>query len=202
MALRLITDAPTDGDVEDALDDQESSAPSDQELIIRCQQRDGVAWELLVGRYERLVYAVALRNGLSPEDAADVTQTTFVALLGSLEGLRDTTRLASWLMTVSRRNAWRVRDRASTVSLVAEVPEGASADAIAEWDALADLYDGLNALDSKCRELLTSLYLDPEEPSYAEIASRLGRAAGGIGPLRGRCLQRLRSIMEGDVRSA
>lgn len=41
-----------------------------------------------------------------------------------------------------------------------------------------------------------SLYLDPDQPGYAEIAARMGRSIGGIGPLRGRCLDKLRRLLE------
>ena len=68
-------------------------------------------------------------------------------------------------------------------------------DPLADWATLTTLHDALSELGGTCRELLLALYFDPEEPSYAEIAERFGRAIGGIGPLRGRCLERLRAIM-------
>jgi DNA-directed RNA polymerase specialized sigma24 family protein len=47
-----------------------------------------------------------------------------------------------------------------------------------------------------CRKLLTALYLDESEPSYAEVSRRLGTPVGSIGPTRARCLQRLRAVLE------
>ncbi len=46
----------------------------------------------------------------------------------------------------------------------------------------------------------TSSISTPDEPSYAEIATRMGRSIGGIGPLRGRCLERLRGMIGDDFR--
>src|SRR5580658_4394792 len=46
---------------------------------------------------------------------------------------------------------------------------------------------------------LLALYFDPAEPSYAQVARRLGRSAGGIGPMRARCLQRLRALLGEDA---
>ena len=46
--------------------------------------------------------------------------------------------------------------------------------------------------------LLLALYFDPAAPSYSEIAERMGRAIGGIGPMRARCLERLRCLVEED----
>ena len=50
----------------------------------------------------------------------------------------------------------------------------------------------------------STLYLptwedDPASPSYAIIAERFGRSIGGIGPMRARCLQRLRVLLGEDA---
>lgn len=180
---------------------QAAPTPSDAELLRRCRERDAAAWDQLVTRYERLVYSVALRNGLNADDAADVTQTTFVALIDSLDRLRDEERLASWLMTVARRQAWRLRNLARRSVSLDQVPE-ASEDPLEDWATMTALHDALGVLGGTCRELLLALYFDPDEPSYAELAERLDRSIGGIGPLRGRCLEKLRGILDEEVCSA
>lgn len=173
--------------------------PSDAELLERCRNRDSNAWDELVSRYERLIYSVALRNGVSAEDAADITQTTFVELIDSLDRIRDTDRLASWLMTVARRQAWRTRSAARRTQPTDELLAGVD-DPFSDWGTLTVLHDGLATLGGPCRELLQALYFDTDEPSYAEIAGRLNRSIGGIGPMRGRCLKRLREIIGEDSR--
>ncbi|MFP5281979.1 MAG: RNA polymerase sigma factor [Actinomycetes bacterium] len=168
---------------------------ADADLIQRCGKGDAEAWDLLVSRYERLVFSVALRNGLDREDAADVTQNTFLALLDSVDTLRQEDRLASWLMTVARRQAWRARRRAAgSRDAVGLAPS--AADSLQEWERLVWLHSGLQRLGRPCRDLLQALYFDPNQPAYADIARRLGRAVGTIGPMRARCLQRLRSILD------
>lgn len=170
---------------------------TDADLLRRCRRRDAEAWNLLVARYERLVYTVALRNGLNAEDAADVTQSAFVALVDSLDRIRDDEKLASWLMTVARRQAWRTRNLSRrTTSL--EVAAEATSDPFADWATVAALHDALATLGGTCRELLLALYFDQDAPSYAEIARRFGRSIGGIGPLRGRCLDKLREILRDE----
>lgn len=176
---------------------RQPNGPTDSELLERCRHKDADAWALLVTRYERLVYAVARRNGLPDDDAADVTQVTFLNLLESLDKVRDGARLASWLMTVARRHSWRARDlRRRDVGLDA-VPE-LTEDPLENWDAIVALHQSLALLGNPCRDLLEALYLDPDGPSYAEVARRFGRAVGGIGPLRGRCLEKLHAILEAD----
>lgn len=169
--------------------------PTDAQLLDRCRAGDGGAWDEIVRRYERLTFSVALRNGLTREDAADVTQIAFVSLLDSLGRLREDERLASWLMTVARRQSWRIRNASRRFSPMEQVPEESS-DPVTDWETTTVLHDALADLGDPCRELLVALYFEAEEPSYAEIADRMGRAIGGIGPMRGRCLAKLRQIIE------
>lgn len=168
---------------------------TDAALLDECRRGSSQAWDTLVARYERLIYSVALRNGLNSDDAADVTQQTFLALLESINHLREESRLASWLMTVARRQAWHQRERVGRETSLQAAPEGSENQSLA-WERLATLHQMLQELGSPCRELLLALYFDPDEPSYATIARQMGRSVGGIGPLRGRCLDRARSILE------
>jgi RNA polymerase sigma factor (sigma-70 family) len=176
----------------------ERAALSDLELLSACRAGDPDAWQLLVGRYERLVFSVALRNGVTREEAADITQMTFVALLESIGKLREDQRLASWLMSVARRLAWRQRRRSDRERLGVEGvswPE----DPIGTWERVAVMHEGLQRLGQACRDLIMALYFDPASPSYAVVAERLGRPIGAIGPMRARCLQRLRALLGEDA---
>lgn len=174
-----------------------ATEPTDAALLRRCRDGDAAGWDLLVHRYERLVFSVAVRNGLARPDAADVTQATFLALLESLGDIQDEQRLASWLMTVARRQAWRLRARWGREAPVglADPPSEPTVDDFTAWEREAALHEALDRLGSPCSDLLRSLYLDPCEPSYATLAARLGRQVGSIGPMRGRCLERLRTLL-------
>jgi len=171
-------------------------AGRERELLDRCRAGDGTAWEALLDDYERLVFSIPLRYGLSREDAADIAQLVFTELLQSLDALREDERLAGWLATVARRQSWRVLERRKREPAVAELPDVPDDDDPAEaWTRVEWLYDGLLSLDERCRELLVALYLQGGDDSYAEVAKRLGRPIGSIGPTRARCLERLRGIL-------
>lgn len=174
---------------------------ADHSLVRRCALGDAAAWDRLVARYERLVFSVALRNGLNREDAAEVTQTTFVTLLESIGDLRQEDRLAFWLMTVARRQAWRLRRRQARLEPWTDDRHAGDEEPISDWERVAVLHEGLSQLGSPCSDLLFALYFDPAAPSYAQIARRLGRAIGGLGPLRARCLQKLRTLVGDDFRA-
>ncbi len=176
------------------------STMSAEELVAACRSGDTDAWERLVDKYHNLVFAIAVKEGLSAEDAADLTQSTFEALLAQLDSIRDDGRIASWLMTVARRKAWRVRDRRGRLAVLPDESAG-TLDELSTDDASDDVvrlmwvYEGLSQLDDPCRHLIIALYFDPASPSYAEIAAQLSRPVGSIGPCRARCLARLRAIL-------
>ncbi|MEZ4677628.1 MAG: sigma-70 family RNA polymerase sigma factor [Caldilineaceae bacterium] len=89
---------------------QRGAGPTeDQLLLAACSRGEEWAWVQLVKKYERLVFSIALNHGLSPDDAADVTQIAFTALLDSLPKLRPDSAIAAWLATVARRHSWRIR---------------------------------------------------------------------------------------------
>jgi len=165
-------------------------------LLARCRAGEQAAWGELLDDYERLVFSIPLRYGLSSEDAADVAQVVFTELLQSLDSLREDERLAGWLATVSRRQSWRVIERRKREPAVDELPDVPDDPDPAEtWTRTEWLYDGLLGLDDKCRQLLVALYLSGGDDSYAEVARRLGRPIGSIGPTRARCLERLRGLL-------
>ena len=175
----------------------------DRDLILDCRNGDVGAWQRLLDRYERLVFSVPRRYGLSREDAADITQLTFTILLQSIDTLSEDSTLGAWLTTVARRHTWRRlerkrREEAGWYGNSSEkilMLEDTSTEDIERWEMTEWLDYGLSVVGKPCRELLSALYLDPKQPSYAEVAARLGMAVGSVGPTRIRCLKRLRRVL-------
>jgi RNA polymerase sigma factor (sigma-70 family) len=179
---------------------------SDKELIHACREDDSRAWKHLLNKYEGLVYSIPLRYGLSRDDAADIAQITFTILIQSLDGLAEDSRLGPWLVTVARRHTWRLLQRnrreapderleGTDIAESAVLLGKSDADSIEHWELSEWLEAGLSKLGEPCRELLLALYFQPERSSYAEVAERLGRPIGSIGPSRARCLKRLRQVL-------
>lgn len=164
-------------------------------LVAQCREGDRAAWDEIVDRYESLIYSIPLREGLDREAAADVAQETFAALIRSLDRIEEPERLGAWLATVARRLTWRKRAGIEAVvtdeiEIVLDDLSNESVDAL--W-----IYEAVQSLDEPCRSLITALFFDPTGPSYGEVAVAIGRPIGSIGPLRARCLDRLRDILEG-----
>jgi RNA polymerase sigma factor (sigma-70 family) len=183
-------------------------AEADRDLIQRCRRGSSGAWQPVLNRYERLVFSIPLRYGLSRDDAADVAQITFTALVKNMDKLVDDSRLGAWLSTVARRNTWRLLERRRR-EMPSEHLEGTSlaesavalgksdAESIEHWELSDWLDTGLSQLNEKCRNLLTALYFRPELSSYAEVAEHFGMPLGSIGPTRARCLKRLKLVLGG-----
>jgi RNA polymerase sigma factor (sigma-70 family) len=174
---------------------------SDESLVRACRRGDETAWEVLVSRYQRLVYAVPRRAGLDAEASADVFQEVFVTLVRSLETLEQPERLSAWLLTIARRATWRhVQQRIAARANLAELDEVAEEaldgellpeDALLLLEEQHEVRTALAQLDERCRQLLTMLFYSSVSPSYEQVAAALGMAEGSIGPIRARCLERL-----------
>ena len=175
---------------------------SDEELLRACRRGDEAAWEALVRRYQRLVYAVPRRAGLDEDAAADVFQDVFATLLENVEAIEQPSRLHAWLVTTARRKTWLTIKRARRTRPIEGDEEGDEISAIADEsllpdEALAQLEEqhlvraALAELDERCRRLLTMLFCRADAPPYSEIASALGTSEGSIGPTRARCLKKL-----------
>jgi RNA polymerase sigma factor (sigma-70 family) len=175
----------------------------DRDLIRACRNGQVGAWRLLLDKYQRIVFSVPRRYGLSREDAADITQLSFTILFQSLDTLREDSTLGAWLTTVARRHTWRLLDRKrreeaggygssnESTSMLANT----GTDDVERWELTEWLDHGLSLVGKPCRDLLSALYLDPKQPTYAEVAARLGMAVGSVGPTRIRCLERLRQAL-------
>jgi RNA polymerase sigma factor (sigma-70 family) len=173
---------------------------TDWQLIQACRRGNERAWEMLLDRYERLVFSIPLNFGLNREDAADIAQQTFIILMENLEGIDEDGNLAGWLGTVARRHTWRRAERRKREPLLEEETALVMADMDAaerqdKWERLLWLHTGLSRLDERCRHLLQALYFETGEPSYANIAEKLKMAVGSIGPTRARCLEKLKEIL-------
>jgi RNA polymerase sigma factor (sigma-70 family) len=146
-----------------------------------------------------LVLSVARRCGLSDADADDVFQIVFTTLFRRLEGLRDQTRLSSWLITTTYREAWRLGKTAQRDAPLSEaiVDVGTPpVDLVAQTEREQAVREAMTRLDDRCRDLLTALFLSADQPAYDEIARRVGMPVGSIGPTRARCFKKLEAILE------
>jgi RNA polymerase sigma factor (sigma-70 family) len=182
----------------------EASARSDEQLLAGCRRGEEGAWEALVQRYQRLIYAIPRRAGLDEDAAAEIFQEVFTTLLESIESIEQPSRLQAWLVTTAKRKTWRTIGRAKALRPFAS-EEGAGEDEMYDLadegllpdEALTRLEEqhlvraAVAELGERCRKLLQMLFYAAEPPPYSEIAAALGTSEGSIGPTRARCLKKL-----------
>lgn len=155
----------------------------------------------IVTELSPLLWQVARAAGLSRSDAEDVLQTVWLRLVTHLDAIHTSAALTAWLVTTTRREAWRVRGterRQVPVGqdCLAAVPDqrpGAEDLAVAA-DLRRELWEALGQLPLNCQELLRIVAFVPR-PDYDVVAAQLGMPRGSIGPTRGRCLAKLRALV-------
>ncbi|MDQ7808825.1 sigma-70 family RNA polymerase sigma factor [Amycolatopsis sp. A133] len=166
---------------------------------------DHRAFDELIGLLTPLLWNVARAQGLDRDRSGDVVQSAWLRLLGSLEEIRSPVALTSWLVTVTKRQAWRTlaQNRAELPVDERWFPVREDATPGPEHRVLTDdrrarLWEAVNRLPERCRRLLRIVAFVPR-PDYDEVSAALGMKKGSIGPTRGRCLSRLRSLLaDGD----
>ncbi len=151
-----------------------------------------------------LLWQVARAQGLDRERSSDAVQTTWLRLLGAIAEIRTPVALTAWLVTVTKRVAWGLREedrRAEPVGELSDVqlPDpGPQPDERAVFaDRRARLWDVVSRLSERCRELMRVVAF-AGKPEYSEISAALGMPKGSIGPTRGRCLAQLRKQLLAD----
>jgi RNA polymerase sigma factor (sigma-70 family) len=164
----------------------------DAKLVRRCQRGDQTAWNELVDRYQRLIYAVPRRAGLSEEQAADVFQEVFVTLLEKIDDIREPEKIRSWIVTTAKFKTWGIiRGTKEHYGPATEEEMEAEMAAIADESPLADQM----LIEERCQTILSMIYLCDPAASYAEVAAAIGVGETSISPLRTRCLKKLEKVL-------
>lgn len=162
---------------------------------------DAPAMDQLVRSLTPVLWQIARAQRLSEEDAAEVVQTAWLALVRRPESVHDPAAVGGWLATTTRREAWRVARKASGVDPTDEEPPGPPVSS-AEDQAVTRLRDrslwrAVGQLSERCQRLVRVVaFLD--RPDYARLSDELGMPVGSIGPTRGRCLARLRQLLDAE----
>ena len=169
-------------------------------LVRRAATGDQAAWYEIVDRYAQLVWSICVRFGLSSEDIDDVSQSVWMLLVESIGDLREPAALPGWLAKTTKNECLRVlrvTHRHAHAGLPSEDQMPVDPDAVVIDDEIlraerdAALRAAFAELPPRCRELLSMLMRDPP-CRYEDISATLDIPVGTIGPVRGRCLDRIR----------
>lgn len=169
---------------------------TDAQLVERCRAGEAAAWNELVERFSRYVYAIAVRAfRLAEHDAEDVFQEVFARTYERLDSLRDDASIKPWIAQLTR-NACIDRLRSGDrVELMPEPLEGQADAALEQLDEALTVHEGMRAISPNCREILDRFFARDE--SYRTIGEALGIPPGTIASRISRCLGKLREQLEG-----
>ena len=180
---------------------------SDAELVRECRSGSQQAWDELVARYQRLIYAVPRRAGLTEEQAADIFQEVFLTLFEKLDEIEQPEKIRSWIVTTAKFKTWgAVRASKGFYSPETEEEMEQEMAGIPDKAPLADemlieleqqhlIRTALKLLEERCQKILSMLYLRTESASYVEVANAVGVGETSISPLRSRCLKKLEKLL-------
>ena len=180
---------------------------SDAELIRQCRDGRQDAWDKLVSRYQRLIYAIPRRAGLNDEQAADVFQDVFLTLFEKLDEIEQPEKIRSWIVTTAKFKTWAVvrgskgfyspESEEEMEQEMANLTDAAplADDQLVELEQQHLIRTALAQLEERCQKILSMLYLADNTASYVEVAQAVGVGETSISPLRSRCLKKLEKLL-------
>jgi RNA polymerase sigma-70 factor (ECF subfamily) len=161
----------------------EPDETADETLVAGARAGERAAFEALVRRYQKPVYRLCFRYVRDHDEAADLTQRTFVRVMGRLGDLRQGELFRTWLFRIGVNLALNhIRDNARFVE---EPPEGldpalavtaVGVSRLVAGELATALRKAVEALPTKQRMTLElRIY---EELSFRDIALALGTSEG------------------------
>lgn len=172
---------------------------TDAELVARCRAGDADAWNELVDRFSRYVYAICVQAfRLDPVDAEDVFQDVFARVYEHLDRLRNDEAVRSWIAQLTRRlciDRLRASRREVPVDDAEELEPRDVDETVAQLDEAMAVRELLDTVGEPCREILDRFFARDE--SYRTIGDALGIPSGTIASRISRCLSKVRAELEG-----
>ena len=167
-------------------DNNDNIQLDDAALVRRCQRGDPEAMTCLIVKYQDRVYNTILKICQNRDDAAELTQDTFVKVLENINKFRGQSGFYTWL--------FRVAVNLTLAALLAD-PDGADPAKIAQQKELAQII--VNLIGQLSQEHRVVLVLrDIEQMSYADIADVLRIEHGTVKSRISRARRMLRELLE------
>ena len=171
------------------------------ELFGRWRSGDPGALDELVRTSTPRLWQLVRAYGLERHSAEDVVQTTWMALVRHRDTIEEPRSVSAWLATTARREAWRVARSGSRVTLTDhELLDEArctdsTEDEVHTTLETERLWRAVHRLSHRCQRLLRVIAFD-DRPDYRRLADELDMPVGSVGPTRGRCLAKLRALLD------
>jgi RNA polymerase sigma-70 factor (ECF subfamily) len=187
----------------------------DAVLIEKWRHGDSTAIERLIGKYQGRIYNVILRICVNTDDAAELTQETFVKVLENIDKFENRSSFYTWAFRIAVNLTLNYRKRKSiavftsldTPVAAADEPEGLTLAAVLLDDKTPDpteiaenrelceqVQKALGMLENEHRTII--VLRDIEGMDYAQIAEVLAMELGTVKSRLSRARAALRQILE------
>ncbi|MCP4263925.1 MAG: sigma-70 family RNA polymerase sigma factor [Planctomycetes bacterium] len=187
----------------------------DTVLVRQCWQGDSAAIERLILKYQNRIYNVILKICADPDDAAELTQDTFVKIIENIENFQGRSSFYTWAFRIAvnltlnycRRNARigfssldaeKIRDNSQPGIVLKELLSNESSldpAAVAQNKELCQIVlESLKKLDDAQRAVV--VLRDIESMNYNQIAKVLDIELGTVRSRLSRGRKKLRQILE------
>jgi RNA polymerase sigma factor (sigma-70 family) len=170
------------------------------------QAGDRLRLSELVDLVTPLLWHTVRAQRVGHDQAEDVVQTTWLRLVHHADAIQDPRAVLAWLIITAKRESWRVVKDARRVQPLLEADDdtdlpdttmdGPESAALASVEGRV-LWRHIESLSERCKSLLRVVAFS-DRPDYATVAQALGMPVGSIGPTRGRCLAKLRLLLDAD----
>ncbi|HEU4938620.1 MAG TPA: sigma-70 family RNA polymerase sigma factor [Vicinamibacterales bacterium] len=141
----------------------------------RCLDGEPAAFEVLVGRYQHIMFNVALRMLGDYEDARDAAQNTFVKAFEKLGTYDPERRFFSWMYRILMNECLNLRRRPATEQLgdtAAEVSDSSDVDAVEAAERKRDVRQAILSLSPAYREVIVLRHF--AALSYEQMSEAIG----------------------------
>jgi RNA polymerase sigma factor (sigma-70 family) len=159
----------------------------------------------LVALLTPILWHTVRATRLDATTAEDVLQTVWLTLVRKADTIEEPLAVLQWLVVTAKRESWRIaksqtrtrpEDLESSASPIADPTQDIEAEVIAAQSQRL-LWRHVQQLSDRCQSLLRVIAF-ADRPDYADLARSLGMPQGSIGPTRGRCLAKLRVLLDND----
>ncbi len=160
----------------------------------------------LVDLVTPLLWHTVRAQRVGHDQAEDIVQTTWLRLVHHADAIQDPRAVLAWLIITAKRESWRVvkdtrrlqpmPETDDDTDLADTTMDGPESAALASVEGRV-LWRHIESLSDRCKSLLRVVAFS-DRPDYATVAQALGMPVGSIGPTRGRCLAKLRLLLDAD----